>query len=208
MMMQVSGLCAIIPGGISAEDYAIVVNTDHVSAKSVLLDLVENKIGVQNGKSFEFSTGDKLRAAMLYLQRGAVIDDIAQNLNWRDFEGLISEILLEAGFATIRNHIMKNPRREIDVVGIKMGVAMTIDCKHWKRAPVSALATAASKQTERAKQYVACTNGAIAVPVIVTLYDDDVTFSAKVPIVPVHRFASFVDEFYGNLEKMDVIEKS
>ena len=109
----------------------------------MLLDLVENQIGVQEKQSFEFNDGDRLRAAILCLQRGAAVDDVASNLNWKDFEGLTSEILDEAGFATIRNFIMKNPRREIDVIGIKMGVAMLIDCKHWKRTPVSALTDAA-----------------------------------------------------------------
>ena len=208
MMPLVSGLCAIIPGGISVEDYAIATSTDHVSAKSMLLDLVENQIGVQEKQSFEFNDGDRLRAAILCLQRGAAVDDVASNLNWKDFEGLASEILDEAGFATIRNFIMKDPRREIDVIGIKMGVAMLIDCKHWKRTPVSALTDAAFKQKERTKQYVACTSGAVASPVIVTLHDDSIMFCDKVPIVPIHKFASFVEEFYGNLEKMDIIEKS
>ena len=57
MMPLVSGLCAIIPGGISVEDYAIATSTDHVSAKSMLLDLVENQIGVQEKQSFEFKQG-------------------------------------------------------------------------------------------------------------------------------------------------------
>ena len=35
-----------------------------------------------------------------------------------------------------------------------------------------------------------------------------ILFCDKVPIVPIHKFASFVEEFYGNLEKMDIIEKS
>ena len=102
MMPLVSGLCAIIPGGISVEDYAIATSTDNVSAKSMLLDLVENQIGVQEKQSFEFNDGDRLRAAILCLQRGAAVDDVASNLNWKDFEGLASEILDEAGFATIR----------------------------------------------------------------------------------------------------------
>ena len=199
MMPLVSGLCAIIPGGISVEDYAIATSTDHVSAKSMLLDLVENQIGVQEKQSFEFNDGDRLRAAILCLQRGAAVDDVASNLNWKDFEGLTSEILDEAGFATIRNFIMKNPRREIDVIGIKMGVAMLIDCKHWKRTPVSALTDAAFKQKERTKQYVACTSGAVASPVIVTLHDDSIMFCDKVPIVPIHKFASlalFITSFF------------
>ena len=77
MMPLVSGLCAIIPGGISVEDYAIATSTDHVSAKSMLLDLVENQIGVQEKQSFEFNDGDRLRAAILCLQRGAAVDDVA-----------------------------------------------------------------------------------------------------------------------------------
>ena len=81
---------------------------------------------------------------------------------------------------------------------------MLIDCKHWKRTPVSSDV----KQKERTKQYVACTSGAVASPVIVTLHDDSIMFCDKVPIVPIHKFASFVEEFYGNLEKMDIIEKS
>ena len=40
------------------------------------------------------------------------------------------------------------------------------------------------------------------------LHDDSIMFCDKVPIVPIHKFASFVEEFYGNLEKMDIIEKS
>ena len=76
MMPLVSGLCAIIPGGISVEDYAIATSTDHVSAKSMLLDLVENQIGVQEKQSFEFNDGDRLRAAILCLQI-----DVASNLN-------------------------------------------------------------------------------------------------------------------------------
>ena len=72
----------------------------------------------------------------------------------------------------------------------------------------SHLLNAAFKQKERTKQYVACTSGAVASPVIVTLHDDSIMFCDKVPIVPIHKFASFVEEFYGNLEKMDIIEKS
>ena len=58
---------------------------------------------------------------------------------------------------------MKNPRREIDVIGIKMGVAMLIDCKHLNTS--FSPTDAAFKQKERTKQYVACTSGAVASPV-------------------------------------------
>ena len=86
---------------------------------------------------------------------------------------------------TIRNFIMKNPRREIDVIGIKMGVAMLIDCKHWKRTPVSAL-TDAFKQKERTKQYVACTSMCSCIPVIVTF--DSIMLFHNCIICSISRF--------------------
>ena len=87
-----------------------------------------------------------------------------------------------------------------------LGVAMLIDCKHWKRYSNSALSTSVKKQIARTKQYVSKTQNAIAVPVIVTLYQDKVNFIENVPIVPIFQFSSFVDEFYGNLDKMRTIK--
>ena len=57
MMPLVSGLCAIIPGGISVEDYAIATSTDHVSAKSMLLDLVENKSACKKSRVLSLRRG-------------------------------------------------------------------------------------------------------------------------------------------------------
>jgi hypothetical protein len=95
---------------------------------------------------------------------------------------------------------------EIDVIGIRLGVAMLIDCKHWKRYSSSTLSGAVKKQIERTKKYVSKTQNAIAVPVIVTLYQDKVDFIDNVPIVPIFQFSSFVDEFYGNLDDMKIIK--
>ena len=103
--------------------------------------------------------------------------------------------------------ILTKPRMEIDVVGIRLGVAILIDCKHWKRYSMSSLSSVVKKQIERTRQYVAKTEGAIAVPVIVTLYQDKVDFIENVPIVPIFQFSSFVDEFYGNIDQMKTIEK-
>ena len=127
-------------------------------------------------------------------------------MDWKDFEGLTAEILSANDFAVIKNMILTKPRMEIDVVGIRLGIAILIDCKHWKRYNSSSLTTAVKKQIERTKQYVAKTQGAIAVPVIVTLYQDKVDFIESVPIVPIFQFSSFIDEFYGNLDQMKTIE--
>ena len=81
---------------------------------------------------------------------------------------------------------------------------MLIDCKHWKKT-TSSLRTVVQKQIERTKHYVASTEGGMALPVIVTLYQDKIDFIDKVPIVPIFQFASFVDEFYGNLDDMNQV---
>ena len=184
----------------------MVAKTDKNTTKKILEDLIKNKIGQQQDNVFFFSSGDKLRAAVLALQKGASIDEISEILDWRDFEGLIAEILESKDFGTIKNLILKNPKREIDVVGIKLGIALLIDCKHWRKMTSSALQTIVEKQIQRTKQYVSQTQGSIAVPVIVTLYHDETNFIDKVPIVPVTQFSSFIDEFYGNLSDMTTIK--
>ena len=95
---------------------------------------------------------------------------------------------------------------EIDVVGIRLGVAILIDCKHWRRYSESSLKSAVGNQIARTKHYVTKTAGAIAVPAIVTLYRDKLSFINNVPIVPISQLSSFIDEFYGNLDQMRTIE--
>jgi hypothetical protein len=202
-----NGIEGIIPGGVSVEDFAIVSKTDKSIAKKMLQELAANNIGKFDGTTIEFEEGDKLQAGMLALSKGTPIDELAKHLDWKDFEGLAAKILEVNGFATIRNVILTNPRMEIDVVGIRLGVAMLIDCKHWKKTTPSALNTIAQKQIERTKHYVSKTKGAIAAPVVVTLYQDRISFAGKVPIVPIFQLGAFLDEFYGNLESVHTIEK-
>ncbi len=197
----------IIPGGVSVADFAAAAGIDRAAAKAVLCDLVRHGIGSTDGRVFDFSEADRLRAAILALERGAAIDAVAEKLGWRDFEGLAAQILGEKGFATMRNLVLKKPRMEIDVVGIKHGVAMLIDCKHWRKNSDSALRTMVQKQIQRTRHYVDSTPGAVAAPVIVTLYRDAVGFIDGVPIVPIFQFSSFVDEFYGNMDGMRTIKK-
>lgn len=199
------GLDGIITGGVSVDDFATVVKTDQNTARRMLQELSQNSIGRFNGTTMEFEEGDKLKATILALQKGVQIDQVAEHLDWKDFEGLTAKILESRDFATMRNLILTKPRMEIDVVGIKFGVAVLIDCKHWRRHSQSTLHDAVKKQIERTKHYVSKTKGAMAAPVIVTLYQDKVNFIDKVPIVPIFQLASFIDEFYGNLEELEII---
>jgi len=204
---MIVGLQGIIPGGVSVEDFSAVTKMNPDDSKTILDEFIKNDVGTKQDESYYFEDGDKLKIAVALLENGFPIDEISIALNWRDFEGLTAEILTEKNFAVIKNMMLTKPRMEIDVVGIRLGIAILIDCKHWKRYNTSSLSTAVKKQIERTKQYVSKTPGALAVPVIVTLYQDKIDFIENVPIVPIFQFASFIDEFYGNIDQMKTIGK-
>ncbi len=199
-------LPGIIPGGISAQDFSVITKTDVEDSKKILETFLKSGIGSKQENKYYFEDHDKLKTAIMLIETGLPLDEIAIALDWKDFEGLTAEILMAKNFAIIKNLILTKPRMEIDVIGIRLGVAMLIDCKHWKRYSNSALSEAVRKQVERTKHYISKTPGSIAVPVIVTLYQDKIDFIDRVPIVPIFQFSSFVDEFYGNLEQMKTIQ--
>lgn len=203
----IKGMDAIIPDGVSIQDFAIVTDTNNKTAKKILDVFIKNDIGKFDGDTVYFELGDKIKAAFLIIENGGQIEQVSEHLDWKDFEGLVAQILEEKGFATMKNMILTKPRMEIDVVGINHGIAMLIDCKHWKKLSQSSLNTIVEKQIKRVKHYVSKTNEAIAVPVIVTLYHEQINFINRVPIVPIQQFSSFIDEFYGNLDKVKTIEK-
>ena len=150
---------------------------------------------------------NKLKNVISDIESGIPIEEASRDVDWKDFEGLVAEILESKNFEVIRNFRMKKPTMEIDVVGIRFGTAILIDCKHWKRMSNSALGKIVLKQIERVKHYVTSTNENMAAPVIVTLYQEATKFVNRVPIVPIMQFSSFIDEFYGNLEDIRTVEK-
>ncbi len=200
------GLQGIISGGISVEDFSAVTTLNVTDSEIILDEFIKNDIGTKQDNSYYFEDGDKLKIAVALLENGLPIDEISVALDWKDFEGLTAAILTSKDFAVIKNMILTKPRMEIDIIGIRLGVTILIDCKHWKRYSISSLTTVVKKQIKRTKHYVAKTQGVIAVPVIVALYSDKVDFIENVPIVPIFKFSSFIDEFYGNLDQMKTIE--
>lgn len=205
-MMTARGLRGMIQGGVSPKDYSAVTGVGVRDARRTLDWLERSGIGRFVGDVYHFEQGDRLRAAIMMLEEGAArLDEIAEEMDWRDFEGLAGEILASRNFAVMKNLRFKKPAVEIDVVGIRMGVAMLVDCKHWKRTTPSAVSDAVSRQIERTRRYVAETPGAVAAPVIVTLYRHETEFVGNVPIVPIAGFSSFVDEFHGHLDSMRTI---
>ena len=203
----IRGIRAIIPGGVSEHDFSVATQMDEFSAKELLQIFLQNGIGVLDENIVEFQNSDRIKASIFAIRNGATIEDVSEFLSWQNFEELVSRVLDENGFHIQKNLILTKPRMEIDVVGIKLGISILIDCKHWKRMTQSALNDIVKKQVERVKSYVQKTESTSAIPVIVTLHQEKVNFVNQVPIVPIMELSSFLDEFYGNLDKMKTIEK-
>ncbi len=204
LMQAISG---VIPGGISTKDFAAIISTDKNTAEKILDMLTQNGIGQTIGNLVNFEDGDKLKTALFAIKNGVPIEEVSRYIDWKDFEGLVAEILDSKHFDVLRNFRLTKPTMEIDVVGVRLGIALVIDCKHWKRLSRSALETIVVKQIERVKHYISNAKDVIAAPVIVTLNQEETSFISKVPIVPILQLSSFIDEFYGSMEEIKTIEK-
>ena len=205
--LAVKGINGIIEGGISVTDFSVVTELDEISAKELLYTLVQNGIGAWNDDLVDFDIPhDRLQTALFAITLGATIEDVSEYLTWRDFEAITGIILEENDFEVTKNLVLTKPRMEIDVIGKKMNLALLIDCKHWKNMSKSALDEIVKKQIERVKRYVA-DEDITALPVIVTLHQEGTQLVENVPIVPIMKLPSFLDEFVGSLDSLKSIEK-
>ena len=121
---MINGLQGIIPGGVSVQDFSAVTKITSDDSKTILDEFIKNEIGTKENNFYYFENGDKLKIAVSLLEKGFPIDEISIALDWRDFEGLTAEVLTEKNFAVIKNMMLTKPRMEIDVIGIRLGIAI------------------------------------------------------------------------------------
>lgn len=202
LQFLVRGIQGIIPGWISVNDFSMAIQTNEEMSAKILDNYMQNGIGVHEDNLVYFERNDRLKTSLLAISMGAPVDEIARLLEWQDFESLAAEILEKRDFDTICNFILTKPRMQIDVVGIKSEIAILIDCKHWNRMSQSSLELAVTKQIERTRRFVSKERVQAAIPAIVTLYQHEVKFIDRVPIIPIYQLDAFCEEFYGNLEEI------
>ncbi len=179
-------------------------------AKSVLGYLEVNNIGSVSKNTVKFSGSDRIRAGVLALQMRRDIEQVSTYLSWRDFEKLASEVLRSFGYHTRTNVRFAKPRMEIDVVGTSLdGFTIAVDCKHWKRTNLSSISKFSQKQAARAERLIRYDKTVSqVVPVLLTLHAESVTFIDAVPLVPIHKFRSFIMDVKGFLNEMYVASAS
>ncbi len=176
-------------------------------AKSVLDYLEVNNIGSASKNTVKFSGSDRIRAAVLALQMRGDIEQVSTYLSWKDFEKLASEVLRSFGYRTRTSVRFAKPRMEIDVVGTSSdGFTIAVDCKHWKRSNLSSISNSSQKQALRAERLIKYEKTiSQVVPVMLTLHAESVRFINAVPLVPIHKFRSFIMDVKGFLPEMYVV---
>ena len=179
-------------------------------AKSVLDYLQVNNIGYVSKKTVKFSGYDRIHVAVLALQMRGDIEQVSTYLSWKDFEKLASEVLRSFGYRTSINVRFAKPRMEIDVVGTSSdGFTIAVDCKHWKRSNLSSISNFSQKQAVRARWLIKYQKTiSQVVPVMLTLHAESISFINRVPLVPIHKFRSFIMDVKGFLPEMYVVSAS
>ncbi|MBL7169544.1 MAG: NERD domain-containing protein [Candidatus Aenigmarchaeota archaeon] len=142
------------------------------------------------------------------LLEGKQIEEIVENIEWQEFEKLVSEILEKHEFKSWNNFRFKTTRRyEIDIIATKNTETFLIDCKQWStgRYKSSALKQATKHQEERLEEFqkfiknnpIAKTKFRIKdnqelIPIIVTWYDEKLTKHGQAPIIPIWKLNEFL----------------
>ena len=179
------------------------------TARCVLGYLLRRGIGRVSQYGYSFSNADRMKLAILAIQSGNDVERISESLSWQDFEAFASNLLNLSGYMTECNlHFSKPSRMQIDVVGFnrKSRLAIVLDCKHWKRNHLSSISSYAIKQAQRASELLTHRRMiSHAIPIILTLYPMDIRFADGVPLVPIAKFNSFIQDLQFYISEINVV---
>ncbi|MGC8599692.1 MAG: NERD domain-containing protein [Nitrososphaeria archaeon] len=142
----------------------------------------------------------------LFLSEKISLEDLASRISWKSFEKLTELMFKQIGYFTLTNFRIK--RREIDVLAFNENLVFAADCKHWKRMPFYSLNRSAEMQKLRASLLTSTLTFSKKqiVPLIVTLYENELKIINKIPIVPIFKLKDFVINIYGYMETITVIK--
>jgi Holliday junction resolvase len=116
---------------------------------------------------------------------------------WQNFERLVAFIFEVNDFQVVINKIktFKRKRRQYDVIARKNDRIFLVECKKWagNRRRLSALKKAIVQHKERTEFYENLT-GEATTPILVTLIEEDIKFYEDLPVIPIFKLNSFINE--------------
>jgi Holliday junction resolvase-like predicted endonuclease len=165
------------------------------------------------------SDSQRVNFALEALKAEADPEKVSKYLKWQEFEELTKLALDANQYQTIKHLRFNNLTRgwEIDVVGLRKPIVLSIDCKHWKRSwQKAATMKIVEKHLERTKALSTAAfslkktpiqnwMSADFVPIIVTLHETPFKVYNQVPVVPVLKLRNFLNELPAYFEELRVI---
>jgi hypothetical protein len=152
----------------------------------------------------------RINLALRAVSIGATPESVVKEMNWKDFEGFVAEILGENNFRCVESFRRRGTARirgmEIDVVGVRGTTIVSVDAKMWgvRSGKASALKTAAENQRvrtrrlgnnlERLSEKIGGlkTGHYSLMPLLVTWLVEDVKIHEGVPVIPVFKLNAFI----------------
>ena len=125
------------------------------------------------------------------------LEIVSEESPWQNFERLTAFIFEKNDFEVKVNTVKtwNNKRRQYDVIARKSNQTFLIECKKWagNRYRLSALKRAIGQHKERTTFYESIMNED-AIPLLVTLIEEEIRVFEGVPLVPVGKLNSFISE--------------
>jgi protease II len=134
------------------------------------------------------------------------LQKVSRDNVWQNFERLVAFIFEKNNFQVKINVIKtrNKKRRQYDVVARREGKTFLIECKKWagNRYRLSALKAAIEKHQERAEFYRDLTREDVT-PIVVTLIEEEIKFYENIPIVPIFKLNSFINEMDRGVDEYE-----
>jgi len=125
------------------------------------------------------------------------LEIVSEESQWQNFERLTAFIFEKNDFEVKVNTVKtwNKKRRQYDVIARKSNQTFLVECKKWagNRYRLSALKRAVGQHKERSTFYESIMNED-AIPLLVTLIEEEIRVFEGVPLVPVGKLDSFIGE--------------
>ena len=131
------------------------------------------------------------------------LEIVSEESLWQNFERLAAFIFEKNDFRVNVNTVktLNKKRRQYDVIAKKSNQTFLIECKKWSgnRYRLSALKKTIIQHKERTTFYESISNED-AIPLIVTLIEEEILVFEGVPLVPVQKLNSFIGELDNHVQ--------
>jgi hypothetical protein len=123
------------------------------------------------------------------------LNTITKRMKWQYFEKLVAFIFEKNDFSVRQNVVMKFPegKRQFDVIAERFDKIFLVECKKWSgRHGISAIIKAVEEHMERCRLFSKKEKKS-AIPILVTLFKEEINLQENVPIVPIDKLNLFLN---------------